>query len=368
MELLYLGFIAFILALLALDLGVFHRTAHVVRVKEALAWSAVWISLGLAFAGFIYAGYEHRWFGLGTGTDTMVTPTVGADGVVVYNDGASATIKYLTGYLVEKSLAVDNIFVIAMIFGFFGVPAMYQHRVLFWGIAGALLMRGAMIAVGAALIVRFSWIVYVFGGFLVLTGVKMLLLRGAAADLDQNPVVRLVRRLLPVTERYHGEKFVVRAGSAASRAPATPGAPVERDRVVEAARTGALLVTPLFLALVLVELTDVIFAVDSIPAIFAITTDPFLVFTSNVFAILGLRSLYFALAGAIDSFRYLKAALAFVLIVIGVKMLTHAWLKAWLGASFNFYVLGVVGGIIAIGVVASLVARRRMVGAGSVVP
>jgi tellurite resistance protein TerC len=358
MELLYLGFIGLVLGLLALDLGVFHRTAHVVRVKEALGWSAFWIGLGLAFAGFIYLGYQHGWLGLGTVADTMSTPRVLADGTTVYNDGGSAVIKYLTGFLVEKSLAVDNIFVIAMIFTFFAVPPIYQHRVLFWGILGALLMRGAMIAVGATLITQFSWIIYVFGGFLILTGVKMLVLRDTATDLDQNVVVRLVRRLVPITERYHGQHFFVRAGTAAAAAPPVPGAVVERDRVVESARRGALLATPLFLALLLVELTDLVFAVDSIPAIFAITTDPFLVFTSNVFAMLGLRSLYFALAGMMDHFRYLKVALAFVLIVVGVKMMTHGWLKAALGPHFNFYVLGVVGGIIAVGVVASLVAGR----------
>jgi tellurite resistance protein TerC len=358
MELLYAGFVAFILVLLALDLGVFHRTPHVVKVREALGWSAFWVSLGLAFAAFIYFGYEGQWFGLGTRTDTMSTPRT-EDGLVIYNDGFSATVKYLTGFLVEKSLAVDNIFVIAMIFGFFGVPAIYQHRVLFWGIAGALIMRGTMIAVGAALIVRFSWLIYVFGGFLILTGVKMLLLRSGGSDLNQNVLVRLVRSILPVTDRYHGERFFVRAGTPASHAPAVPGAPIERDAVVERARRGALLVTPLFLALLLVEFTDVIFAVDSIPAIFAITTDPFLVFTSNVFAILGLRSLYFALAGMIDRFKYLKVSLAVVLVVIGVKMMTHGWLKAWLGAHFNFYVLGVVASIIAAGVVASVFLGRR---------
>ncbi len=356
---LYVGFIAFIVGLLALDLGVFHRKAHVVQVREALGWSAVWISLGLGFVGFIYLGYEHHWLGLGTTPDTMAIATITTDGTAIYNDGASAAIKYLTGFLVEKSLAVDNIFIVAMIFSFFAVPAMYQHRVLFWGIVGALVLRGAMIAMGAALITRFNWIIYVFGGFLILTGAKMLLLKGGAADLDHNPVVRLVRRLISVTQRYHGERFFVRAGSSASHAPAVPGGPIEHDQVVERARRGALLATPLFLALVLVELTDVIFAIDSIPAIFAITTDPFLVFTSNIFAILGLRSLYFALAGMIDSFRYLKVSLALVLVVIGVKMMTHVWLKAWLGASFNFYVLGVVGGILTIGVVASLIARRR---------
>jgi tellurite resistance protein TerC len=358
MLLLYVGFISLVVALLVLDLGVFHRKVHVVRPKEALGWSAFWISLGVSFSLFIYFGYEHGWLGLGTTLDTMSTPRV-VDGVTVYNDGGSAMIKYLTGFLVEKSLAVDNIFVIAMIFGFFAVPPVYQHRVLFWGIFGALLMRGLMIAVGAALMVRFSWIVYVFGGFLIVTGLKMLLLRAGDSELGDNVVVRLVRRWLPVTERYHGARFLVRAGSAASTAPATPESPPEHDRVVAAARTGALLATPLLLALVLVELTDVIFAVDSIPAIFAITTDPFLVFTSNVFAILGLRSLYFALAGMIDAFRYLKVALSFVLIVIGIKMLTHTWLKAWLGEHFNFYLLAVVGGILAIGVIASLIARRR---------
>ena len=355
---LYVGFVGFVVVLLALDLGVFHRKAHVVRMREALGWSAVWIGLGLSFAAFIYLGYEHHWLGLGTTPDLTATPVVQPDGTTLYNDGGSALLKYLTGFLVEKSLAVDNIFVIAMIFATFAVPPVYQHRVLFWGIVGALVMRGAMIALGAALITRFGWIIYVFGGFLVLTGVKMLVLRGTGGDLGANPVVRLARRLFRVTERYHGARFFVRAGSAASHAPATDGAAPERDRVVELARTGALLATPLFLALVLVELTDVIFAIDSIPAIFAITTDPFLVFTSNIFAILGLRSLYFALAGMIDSFRYLKVSLALVLVVVGVKMMTHGWLKAWLGPSFNFYVLGVVAALIAGGVVASLLARR----------
>jgi len=359
MEVLYAGFVLFILILLALDLGVFHRTAHVVRVREALGWSAVWISLGLLFTVFVYFGYEHHWFGLGTGVDAMTLAPATSDGGAIYNDGGSAAIKYLTGFVVEKSLAVDNIFVIAMIFGFLGVPAMYQHRVLFWGIVGALLLRGLMIAVGAVLITKFSWIIYVFGGFLIITGIKMLLVpSGEASSFDRNLLVRATRRLFSVTERYHGERFVVRAGSPASHAPATPGAPIETDRVVDKAKRGALLVTPLFLALVLVEFTDVIFAVDSIPAIFAITTDPFLVFTSNVFAILGLRSLYFALAGMIDRFRYLKVSLSVVLMVIGVKMMTHTYLKAWLGEHFNFYMLGMIALIIAAGVIASMVSTR----------
>ncbi len=359
MELVYAGFVVFILALLALDLGVFHRKVHVVSTREALTWSAIWISLGLAFVGFVYLGYEHHWLGMGTTPDAMATPVIAPDGSIIYNDGGSAAIKYLTGFVVEKSLAVDNIFVIAMIFGFLAVPPIYQHRVLFWGIIGALVMRGAMIAVGAALITRFGWILYVFGGFLIITGVKMLLLREQPVDFERNVFVRLVRRLIPITQRYHGKRFFVRAGTPASHAPAVSDGPSEVDRIVDVARAGALLATPLFLALLLIEVTDLIFAVDSIPAIFAITTDPFLVFTSNIFAILGLRSLYFALAGMIDTFKYLKVSLSLVLVVIGVKMLTHGWLKAWLGASFNFYVLAVVAGIIAAGVVASLIARRR---------
>jgi tellurite resistance protein TerC len=351
---LYVGFVALVIILLALDLGVFHRTAHVVRVKEALGWSAFWISLGLLFSIFIYFGYESHLLGLGLTVDAMSTPVMLPDGTAVYNDGSSAVVKYITGFLVEKSLAVDNIFVIAMIFSFFAVPAMYQHRVLFWGILGALLMRGTMIGVGTALIVKFSWIIYIFGGFLILTGIKMLALKEGDTEMNENAAVRLARRLLPITERYHGQSFFVRAGSPESRAPATPGAPVEIDRVVETAKRGALLATPLFLGLVLIEVTDLIFAVDSIPAIFAITTDAFIVFTSNVFAILGLRSLYFALAGMMDKFTYLKMSLAFVLIIVGIKMLAHGWLKQVLGDNFNLYILGLVLSILAAGVVASL--------------
>jgi len=355
----YAGFIALVLVLLALDLGVFHRKAHVVSTKEALGWSVFWISLGLLFSAFIHAGYQNHWMGLGLTPDRMTADPVELPGVgTVYNDGSDALVKYITGYLVEKSLAVDNIFVIAMLFGFFAVPQIYQHRVLFWGILGALLMRGAMIALGAQLLQRFTWIIYVFGGFLILTGIKMLLLKSDETDPNRNVVVRLVRRIWPVTEKFHGEHFFVRAGSDASREAATPAAPPETDRIVEAARPGTLLATPLLLALVMVEVTDLIFAIDSIPAIFAITTDPFLVFTSNVFAMLGLRSLYFALASMIDEFRYLKAALAVVLMVVGVKMLTHSWLKEVLGHHFNLYLLGVVLLILFTGVVASMVHSR----------
>ena len=346
----WIGFVAFVLFLLALDLGVFHRKAHVVSVKEALGWSAIWIAIGLAFSIVVYFGYENHWAGMGMAADSV-------DGQI--NNGSTAVMKYLTGYVVEKSLSVDNIFVIAMIFSFFAVPAIYQHRVLFWGIIGALVMRGVMIAIGAQLISRFHWILYVFGAFLILTAVKMLLMKTGHTDPGQNLVVRLVRRWFPVTTRFHGEHFLVRAGSAASHEAESPGALQVTDPAVEHAKPGTLMLTPLALALIMVETTDLIFAVDSIPAIFAITADPFLVFTSNVFAILGLRSLYFALAGMLDAFRYLKPALALVLAVVGVKMLTASWLKELLGPDFNFYLLAVVLGILAIGVVASLVVGRR---------
>jgi len=347
---LWIGFIGFVLSMLALDLGVFHRKAHVVGMKEALGWSAVWISVGLLFSVFVYFGYESKWMGLGSAVDAV-------DGAV--NSGASATVKYITGYVVEKSLSVDNVFVIAMIFGFFAVPPVYQHRVLFWGIVGALVMRGAMIAVGSKLIAEFHWILYVFGVFLILTALKMLLLKAEGNDPNRNAVVRLVRRFFPVTARFHGQNFVVRAGSPASLEAELPGQPVQPDPVVAAAKPGTLLITPLALALIVVETTDLIFAVDSIPAIFAITTDPFLVFTSNVFAILGLRALYFALAGMLDKFRYLKVSLAVVLMVVGVKMLVAKWLKSVLGDYFNFYLLGLVLLILAAGVVSSLGKRRK---------
>jgi len=346
----WLAFLAFILLLLALDLGVFHRKAHVVGVREALAWTAVWMGLGLAFSVFVYFGYENHWLGLGAGVDAV-------DGRV--NDGSLATLKYLTGYVVEKSLSVDNVFVIAMLFGFFAVPQIYQHRVLFWGILGALVMRGAMIGVGATLIARFHWLLYVFGGFLVLTAVKMLFMKEGHSDPSRNIVVRLARRLLPVTDAFHGEHFLVRAGSAASHEPPVAGGAAAADAAVDRAPAGRWMLTPLALALIMVEATDLVFAVDSIPAVFAITADPFLVFTSNVFAILGLRSLYFALAGMMDKFRYLKVSLAVVLAVVGVKMLAAPWLKQVLGSAFNLYLLAIVLLVLGTGVVASMVANRR---------
>ena len=346
---LWTGFIGFVLLMLALDLGVFHRHAHVIRVKEALIWSALWVTMGLAFSVFVYHGYEGQWLGLGTTVDA-------ADGLV--NNGWIAAEKYLTGYIVEKSLSVDNIFVIATIFGFFAVPAIYQHRVLFWGILGALVLRGAMIAVGAKLIAEFHWVLYVFGAFLIVTAIKMIFLK-THTDPNKNPVVWLTRRLFPVTARFHGEHFFVRAGSATSYESEIPGMVAISDEAADNARPGTWMLTPLALALIMVETTDVIFAVDSIPAIFAITADPFLVFTSNVFAILGLRSLYFALAGMVEKFRYLKLSLALVLLVVGLKMFVIEWLKLVLGSHSNFYLLGVALLILAAGVVASLIAEHR---------
>jgi tellurite resistance protein TerC len=345
--LIWVGFVTLILLLLALDLGVLHRKAHIVSMKEAILMSSVWIMLGLAFSVFVYYGYEYHWLGLGASIDA-VDDTI--------NDGRSATVKYITGYIIEKSLSVDNIFVIAMLFVFFAVPAMYQHRVLFWGIIGALVMRAMMIAVGAALIARFHWILYLFGGFLIITALKMFFMKTEGTDPKQNIVIRLTRKLFPITSRYHGEHFFVRAGSPASHESELPGLPEEYDDAVSKTRPGALMLTPLALALVMVEATDLIFAVDSIPAIFAITADPFLVFTSNVFAILGLRSLYFALAGMLTKFKYLKPALAMVLLVVGIKMLTAKWLKETLGEYFNFYLLALVILILTAGIAASLLA------------
>jgi tellurite resistance protein TerC len=331
----WLGFLTFVFIMLALDLGVFNREAHEVSVREAVGWSAVWITMGLCFAIFIFFAYDGKWFGLGLAPDSV-------DGMV--NDGATAVEKYLTGYVVEKSLSVDNIFVISVIFSSFAVPAIYQHRVLFWGILGALAMRGAMIGFGARLVGRFHWVLYLFAAFLIGTALKMLFMKShEEADPANNRLVRIARKYFRVTDAFHGPKFFVRA----ARSDATTS------------RAGAIMLTPLVMALIVVESTDLIFAVDSIPAIFAISGDPFIVFTSNVFAILGLRSLYFALAGMVAKFRYLKVSLALVLLVVGTKMLLANWLKQVLGEHFNLYLLAVVLGILCAGVVFSLIADRR---------
>jgi tellurite resistance protein TerC len=343
-------FIGFVFAMLALDLGVFHRKSHIVGFKESLAWSAVWISLGLSFSILVYFAYDKHWFDLGYSVDAV-------DKVV--NTGKLAATKYLTAYVVEKSLSVDNIFVIAMVFSSLAVPARYQHRVLFWGILGALVMRGGMIGLGSVLVQNFHMILYFFGVFLIFTGIKMLVMKEKEEHPENNAVVRWIRKIFPITRDFHGQHFMVKAGSEWSREASEPGIEIKPDPIVESAPAGKWLLTPLAVALILVEVTDLIFAVDSIPAVFAITADPFLVFTSNVFAILGLRSLYFALAGLITKFRYLKPALSLILILVGIKMLAAKWLKIWLGDSFNLTILAVILAILATGILTSLIVGAK---------
>ena len=295
---LWAGFNAFVLAMLALDLQVFHRHAHEVRAREAAAWSIFWVLLAIAFGAGV-------WLQL----------------------GRTAGLEYFTGYVIEKALSVDNIFVFVLIFGFFKVPARYQHRVLFWGVLGALVMRGAMIGAGTYLIQQFHWIIYLFGAFLVITGLRMAVQKEHTVDLQENLVIRLIRRVMPVTSVYHGQTFFV------------------REQVDGRVRRVA---TPLFVVLALVETTDLIFAVDSIPAIFAVTQDPFIVYSSNVFAILGLRALYFLLADVIDRFHYLKLGLSTVLVFVGLKMLLADVYKVPIGQS-----LGIIALILAAAVAAS---------------
>lgn len=289
----YAGFIGLVVVLLALDLMVFHRHAHAVRMKEAIGWSIFWIGLALLFTGAIYLIYETQWMGFGVNVRQLGEPARAVG-------GWEAARLYLTGYVIEKSLSLDNLFVIALIFGYFAIPAQYQHRVLFWGILTAVVLRGIMIALGAALIHRFEWVIYIFGAFLVYTAIRMALSKQEQIDPEHNPAVRLIRKLFPVTTSFDGQKFFTRHG---------------------AGHVGVLSATPLTLALVMVETADVVFAVDSIPAIFGITLDPFIVFTSNIFAILGLRSLYFCLAALLDRFRYLKWSLVVILGFVGIKML-----------------------------------------------
>jgi len=315
----YVGFIALVMVFLALDLGVFHREAHEVSFKESMAWSAVWLTCGLSFAGFVYYAYQFHWLSLG-----LETPTYAAGAIVLGEvTGAAAAIQYLTGYIVEKSLAMDNIFVIAMIFGYFAIPAKYQHRVLFWGIIGALIMRGGMIYLGAELIMRYTWILIIFGIFLILTALKMALIK-SHSDPGKNPVVRLAKRFFRTVDFYDGQKFF----TFRTVKPTYMRDPKTGQEIQVPAEPGTLSVrraiTPLFLALIMVEITDLVFAVDSIPAIFAITPDPFLVFTSNIFAILGLRALYFCLAALIYKFRFLKPALILILAFVGIKLLLLA--------------------------------------------
>ncbi|NUQ54215.1 MAG: TerC family protein [Phycisphaerales bacterium] len=318
----YSGFLALVLVFLALDLFVFHRDAHEVAMKEAVTWSIIWLTCGLAFAGFVYVAYERHWLNLGLETP-IYNPNPGAAHDVIITgtvDGLTAAKQYLTGYIVEKSLAMDNIFVIALVFAFFAVPAKYQHRVLFWGIIGALVMRGGMIFLGSALIMKYQWILIVFGAFLVLTAIKMALIKGHD-DPAQNWAVRLCKRFLPFVDFYDGQKFFTKRTLPPTYSPDPKTGKLVQDPPPAGSLRATWAITPLFLALLIVEITDLVFAVDSIPAIFAITPDPFIVFTSNIFAILGLRALYFCLAALITKFRFLKPALILILAFVGVKLL-----------------------------------------------
>jgi len=297
---LWIGFTVFVLAMLALDLGVFHRKQHVVNVREALVWTSVWISLAMLFNVGVYF-----WF------------------------GPQRALEFLTGYLIEKALSVDNVFVFLVVFSSFAIPPKLQHRVLFWGVLGALIMRALFVFVGAAALQRFHWVAYVFGVFLVLTALKLLFQRNAQVQPERNPVFKLFKRLVPAVDHYQNEHFTV----------------------VQAGRRYA---TPLLLVLVAIEATDIVFAVDSIPAIFAVTTDPFIVYTSNIFAVLGLRALYFALAGVMGKFHYLKVGLALVLAFVGTKMLLAAVYKIPIVAS-----LAIIAALLGGAVVASLIRAAR---------
>ncbi len=302
----WIVFISLVAGLLALDLFVINRKAHEISTREAFWTSMFWIGISLAFNAFVF-----------------------------YSRGVQAGLEFFTGYLIEKALSVDNIFVFVVIFAYFQVPRKYQHRVLFLGILGALVLRGALIFIGAALIETFHWIIYIFGAFLVYTAYRLGTQDDEGVHPEKNPIVNLFRRVIPVTPEYHGQKFLVRL-----------------DHV--------LMATPLLVVLVVVETTDVVFALDSIPAIFAITTDTFIVFTSNVFAILGLRALYFLLAGVMGSFRYLKTGLALILGFVGLKMLSGA--LEYLGVHFQISIgisLFIIAAILTVSIVASVIVQRR---------
>ncbi|HEX8410313.1 MAG TPA: TerC family protein [Thermoanaerobaculia bacterium] len=294
-------FSVFVLGMLALDLGVFNRKAHEVRFKEALTWSIVWVALSMVFNWWIYHEF-----------------------------GSQKALEFLTGYVIEKALSVDNIFVFVVLFASFAVPKMYQHRVLFWGVIGAIVMRAIFIGLGAALVARFHWVMYIFGAILIITGIKLMKEGDAEPHPEKNPLYKLARRLMPATPEYHGKQFTV-------------------------VKDGRRYATPLLLVLVAIEATDVVFAVDSIPAIFAISTDPFIVYTSNIFAILGLRAMYFLLAGVIDKFHFLKYGLAIVLLFVGVKMIVAEWYKIPILVS-----LGVIGLVLLASVIASMIWPRHV--------
>ena len=320
------GFIALVLTILALDLGVLNRRPRAPTIPQALGFAAATAILALLFAAFLYRAYNSHWGGLGLAPDAVSHRL---------NDGRLATVKFLTGYVVELSLSMDNVFVIALIFGHLRIPLAQQHRVLFWGVLGALMMRGMMIAGGAALVARYHWVLYLMGAFLVVAAARMLLEKGKERAPGESRLVRFLGRHFRVTDELHGGRFRI-------------------------TRDGDRWITSLLVALLLVESTDLIFALDSIPAIFAITTDSFLVFTSNVFAILCLRSLYFGLAHALAKFRYLKTSLALILGLVGVKMLAAEWVDSVLGDAVNFWMLGTVAAVLTVGAGASVLADRRL--------
>jgi tellurite resistance protein TerC len=320
---LYAGFTVFVLAMLALDLGVFHREAHVVGFKESALWSAVWVSLALIFNLLLWWYCQWKF--------PQDERLLAVPGFVPEVAARNAALEFLTGFIVEKSLAVDNIFVFVVVFNFFAIPAQYQHRVLFFGILGALVFRVIFIALGAVLM-QYKWVVVLFGVFLILTGIKILIAGDKPIEPEKNPVIRLLRRFLRVTPQIEGQRFFAR-------------------------KEGVLLATPLFVALVFLEISDIIFAVDSVPAIFAITKEPLLVLTSNIFAILGLRAMYFLLAGVMYKFRYLKYGLGLVLVFVGLKMV---WLNEAFGGKFPItWSLGIIAGIIGASVMLSLLVPTR---------
>lgn len=321
---LYLGFTAFVLTMLLLDLGVFHRNAHIVSIKESAVWSAIWFVLALIFgAGFYYYAL------LTFPNDPRLNAIPGFDAALA---AKQVGLEFITGFIIEKSLAIDNIFVFVVVFSYFAVPAIYQHRILFFGIIGALIFRAIFIAVGASLL-QYHWVVLIAGGFLILTGVKILIAPEKVPDPGSNPLIKVVKKIFSVTSEIRGQKFFIR-------------------------NNGVLYATPLFLTLVFIEFSDIIFAIDSVPAIFAITKEPLIVFTSNIFAILGLRSLYFLLARVVDKFRFLKYGLGLILIFVGSKM---TWLNSLFGGKFPvLWSLGIIGLILLWSIVVSLVVKPRL--------
>ncbi|MCX7014623.1 MAG: TerC/Alx family metal homeostasis membrane protein [Candidatus Sumerlaeota bacterium] len=316
---LYAGFVVFVALMMALDLGVLNRKAHVVSVREAIGWTAVWVSLAGLFVVFVDCAYTYHWLGIGLDHAHVLS-------------GPEASLLFTTAYIVEESLSLDNVFVMALAIEYFAVPACDQHRVLFWGIVGAVLLRAMMIAAGAVLVAKFAWMNYVFGAILLATALKMLVTEEQKIEPERNPVVRLVRRFFLVTPHYHGEKFFVRA-------------------------QGGWAITPLLLVVVLVAVLNMVFAVDSVPAVFTVTNDPFIVLTSNVFAILGLRSIFFALTAMMRLFQFLNVSLVFLLAFMGVKMLIQHFVGISNGVS-----LGVIVTILAVGIVASIVLTEKKAG------